>query len=242
LFRSGRKKPDHSAVQYSLGLAGLIEAPLPEMPMSNPTVRAMLAVISLVPSAIIAAVPQDPAQVVPAAVGSTIPTVTVRGPDGTDRELGPDSLVKPTVLIFYRGGWCPYCNAHLGELRKVEAPLVDLGYELLFLSADRPELLHASLEEPGLNYTILSDARMAAARAYGVAFRVDDATLARYKGFGIDLEAASGETHHELPVPAVFIVDRGGVIRFVYANADYKVRLAPEVLLAEARRVARPGP
>lgn len=188
--------------------------------MSNPTVCAILAVISLVPSVTLAAVPQDPAQVVPLAVGTTI----------------------PTVLIFYRGGWCPYCNTHLGELRKAEAPLVDLGYDLLFLSADRPELLYSSLKEPGLNYTILSDARMAAARAYGVAFRVDDATAARYKGFGIDLEAASGETHHELPVPAVFIVDRSGVIRFVYANADYKIRLAPEVLLAEARRVARPGP
>jgi peroxiredoxin len=242
LFRSQRKKPDHLALQYSVGLVGLIEDPSPEMPMSNPTVCAILAVIALVPSATIAAVPQDPAQVVPLAVGNTIPTVTVRGPDGRDRELGPGSLVKPTVLIFYRGGWCPYCNTHLGELRKAEAPLVDLGYDLLFLSADRPELLYSSLKEPGLNYTILSDARMTAARAYGVAFRVDDATAARYKGFGIDLEAASGETHHELPVPAVFIVDRSGVIRFAYANADYKIRLAPEVLLAEARRVARPGP
>ena len=207
--------------------------------MHSALVRTLLAVISLAQSAVIAAVPQDPAQVVPLAVGTTIPTVTVRSPDGADRALGPASLVKPTVLIFYRGGWCPYCNTHLGELRKAEGPLIDLGYDLLFLSADRPELLYSSLKEPGLNYTILSDARMAAARAYGVAFRVDDATVARYKGFGIDLEAASGETHHELPVPAVFIVDRRGAIRFVYANADYKVRLAPDELLAEARRIAR---
>jgi peroxiredoxin len=207
--------------------------------MHRALVRTFLAVISLAPSAVIAAVPQDPAQVVPLAVGTTIPTVTVRSPDGADRALGPASLVKPTVLIFYRGGWCPYCNAHLGELRKAEGPLIGLGYDLLFLSEDRPELLYSSLKEPGLKYTILSDARMTAARAYGVAFRVDGATVARYKEFGIDLEAASGETHHELPVPAVFIVDRNGVIRFVHANADHKVRLAPDVLLAEARRVAR---
>jgi peroxiredoxin len=210
--------------------------------MYHPLVRTILAAVCLVPLAAPAGVPQDPAQVAPLVVGTTIPTVTVRSPDGADRTLGPASLERPTILIFYRGGWCPYCNTHLGELRKVESALIDLGYELLFLSADRPELLHSSLREPDLNYTILSDSRMAAARAYGIAFRVDDATVVRYKGFGIDLEAASGETHHELPVPAVFIVDRNGVIRFVYANADYKVRIKPEVLLAEARRVARPGP
>jgi peroxiredoxin len=207
--------------------------------MHDLLVRTLLVVASLAASAVIASVPQDPAQVSPLAVGTTIPIVTVRSPDGADRTLSPRSLAKPTILIFYRGGWCPYCNTHLGELRKVESELIDLGYDLLFLSADRPELLYSSLKEPDLNYTILSDARMAAARAYGVAFRVDDATVARYKGFGIDLEAASGETHHELPVPAVFIVDRSGVIRFVHANADYKVRLAPDVLLAEARQVAR---
>ena len=207
--------------------------------MYSPLVRTLLAVAFLTPSVVLAAVPQDPAQVTPLTVGTTVPTVTVRSPDGTDRSLGPRSLTKPTILIFYRGGWCPYCNAHLGELRKAEPALIDLGYDLLFLSADRPQLLYSSLKDPDLKYTILSDARMTAARAYGVAFRVDDATVARYKEFGIDLEAASGETHHELPVPAVFIVDRNGVIRFVHANADYKVRLAPDVLLAEARRVAR---
>ncbi len=87
-------------------------------------------------------------------------------------------------------------------------------------------------------FTLLSDASMSAARAFGIAFRVDDATFARYKSFGIDLEAASGQTHHELPVPAVFILDRAGVIRFAHANPDYTVRLAAEPLLEAARSVA----
>ena len=185
-----------------------------------------------------AQVPDDPARVTPLAVGTTIPTVTVRNPDGTARSFGPASITKPTVLIFYRGGWCPYCNTHLGELKAAEPQLLELGYALVFMSADQPDLLYSSLKEPDIHYTLLSDARMNAARAYGVAFRVDDATYARYKGYGIDLEAASGETHHELPVPAVFIMNTRGVIEFEYANPDYKVRLKSEVLVAEARRLA----
>jgi peroxiredoxin len=82
---------------------------------------------------------------------------------------------------------------------------------------------------------LLSDAQMNAARAFGIAFRVDDATVQKYKEYNIDLEAASGATHHELPVPAVFIIDRNGVIRFAHWDPDYKVRMKGEEILAAAR-------
>jgi peroxiredoxin len=213
------------------------------MPLSHARALAgLLAMILASAAAAAALVPDDPSKTVPLAVGTTIPTVAVRDADGSERTLGPQTITQPTVLIFYRGGWCPYCNTHLGELRHAEGPLLELGYELLFLSADRPELLHSSLKEPGIRYTLLSDARMDAARAFGIAFRVDDATVAKYKAFGIDLEAASGEAHHQLPVPAVFIVDQQGIVQFAYANPDYKVRLSSEDLLSEARRVARLSP
>jgi peroxiredoxin len=59
--------------------------------------------------------------------------------------------------------------------------------------------------------------------------------VAQYGKFGIDVEAASGDTHHELPVPAVFVLGTDGKIRFEYVNLDYKSRLDPDVLLAMAK-------
>jgi peroxiredoxin len=115
-----------------------------------------------------------------------------------------------------------------------------MGYDVLFLSADRPELLIPSLREKDLPYTVLSDAKMHAARAFGIAFRVDDATYERYKEWNLDLEKASGEPHHELPVPAVFMVDRNGIVRFAHWNPDYKVRISPEKLLAAAAAALAP--
>ncbi len=85
---------------------------------------------------------------------------------------------------------------------------------------------------------LLSDSRTDAARAYGIAFHVDDATVERYRGYGIDLEEASGETHHVLPVPSVFLIDAEGVVRWRYSNPDYRVRPDNESLLAAAREVA----
>ena len=189
-----------------------------------------------------APVPSDPALVVPLPVGSAMPSVVVQNADGSARLIGPGPLARPLVLIFYRGGWCPYCNRHLGALKQAEPELLKMGYEILFLSADRPAILYSSLKEPDIHYTLLSDAKMNAARAYGVAFRVDDAALAKSKAYGVDLEAASGQTHHELPVPAAFIIDKAGVIRFVHANPDYTTRISPTELLDAARAVRQSVP
>lgn len=188
--------------------------------------------------AVYAAVPMTAEEVRPLPEGSSAPAFVVRKPDGADWRFDPGLLRSPVMLIFYRGGWCPYCNAHLAALREAETELKQMGFEVLFLSADRPEKLYASLKEPAPGYTLLSDSRMQAARAFGIAFRVDDATVRRYLEHGIDLEAASGETHHELPVPAVFLVDQRGVIRFVHVNPDYKVRISATELLAAARHYA----
>ena len=172
----------------------------------------------------LAAVPDDPAGVAPLAVGAMAPAFTAREVNGQDFHFDPKALRSPVLIIFYRGGWCPYCNTHLKDLRQVEPQIRALGYQVLFLSTDRPELLYSSLQEK-VTYHILSDASMQAARAFGVAYRLDANTLKNLQTYGIDLEGTQGTTNHELPVPSVFIVDRGGVVRFRHYNADYKVRL-----------------
>lgn len=171
----------------------------------------------------------------PLAVGATVPDVILTGTDGQPVALR-EQLDTPVALVFYRGGWCPYCNLQLAGLQEIEDDLQALGVRILAVSPDLPENLRSTVEKESLAYTLLSDSTMEAARAFGIAFRVDDATIEKYKGYNIDLEAASGQSHHLLPVPAVFVIGTDGVISFVYANADYKVRLSPEKLLAAAKR------
>ncbi len=183
------------------------------------------------------AAPADAMQVQPLGKGDKAPVAVLRRPDGRQVDLATLYGSRPTVLIFYRGGWCPYCNAHLGQIATAEAELLAMGYQVLAISPDRPEELAKTLDKQHLTYQLLSDSDVALARAFGLVFLVDDPTLEKYRGFGIDLEQASGRTHHLLPVPAVYVVDQQGIIRFAHWDADYKARLAPEVLLAEARKV-----
>ncbi len=170
-------------------------------------------------------VPNRAEDIKPVKVGAKVPVATLSTLKGIRTSLADVIGGKPSVIIFYRGGWCPYCNVHLAELAKVEAEVKAKGYQLVAISPDTPEELNKTIGKGKLTYTLLSDSSADAMKKFGIAFRVDDETFKMYRDrFKIDLEKASGQTHHYLPVPAVFAV-KGGVINFVYTNPDYKVRL-----------------
>jgi len=185
-----------------------------------------------------AAIPTRAEDVRPLREGDRAPSATLLCPDGQPLTLSAAYSTKPSILIFYRGGWCPYCNTHLGQIAKSEADLVQMGYQVLAISPDQPQALRASIDKGGYTYQLLSDSDMVLTRAFGLAFRVDDPTVEKYRGFGIDLDKASGRDHHLLPAPAVYIVDTHGIIRFAHWDPDYKQRLEPADLIAAARRIA----
>src|SRR5271156_7195820 len=185
-----------------------------------------------------AEIPADPTQVHPLPVGARAPMFEGVSADGKVRSFTPGGFRQPTIVIFYRGGWCPYCNMQLSDLRLVEPKLREQGFEIVFLSTDRPQLLYSSLKAADIHYTLLSDSHLRAARAFHVAYHLDDATLARQREYGVDLERTTGTKQHELPVPSVFIIDTSGTIRFVYSNPDYTIRLGADALWTAAAPLA----
>ena len=175
--------------------------------------------------------------------GDKVPAVTVQNDNGEPIDLQAAVAQAPTVLIFYRGGWCAYCNAHLGELSEIEAGLTAAGAQILAISPDQPSKIHDAPErdaEP--SYQLLSDHSMQAADAFGIGYEVDEKTYNMLLGYEINLEDASGETHHRLPHPAVFVASPDGTIHFSYVNADYKTRLDPARILAVGKKVAAMAP
>ena len=173
--------------------------------------------------------------------GDRAPAFTVRTVDDEPYAFDPDNLDRPTILISFRGGWCPYCNMHLSELRTVIPQIREAGVDILFLSNDPPDQLYSSLKQEtqdsieGLDYTILSDANLFAARALGTAFRVDPGLTSYLDKKKHDYSGSSIGRHNALAVPAVYVVDASGEIVYDFVNADYKVRLSAEDLLVAAK-------
>jgi peroxiredoxin len=180
----------------------------------------------------------------PLKVGQSAPRFIVRTADNEAFDFDPRSLERPAVVISFRGGWCPFCNIHLSELKDIVPQIDALGVDVLFLSGDRPELLYSSLRREtqediaDLDYTILSDANAQAAIAFGIAFKASQMTIDRRRQKGQDIDDSSMALHGVLPVPSVFAVDGDGVIAFAYTNADYKVRLPADELLQVATEIA----
>ena len=183
-------------------------------------------------------------QVQPLGSGDAAPRFLVRAVDGSPYEFNPQQLERPTVLLAFRGGWCPFCNTYLSEMRHVIPSIRELGVDVLFLSGDRPSQLFDSLsmetqeDIAGLDYTLLSDADTQAAVSLGIAFRASEATISRRHEKGDDIAGSAMMNHGVLPVPSVFAVDRNGIIRFAFTNADYKIRLPADELLAAAEAIA----
>jgi peroxiredoxin len=180
-------------------------------------------------------VADSPEHIHPLGVGDLAPGGVLRGIDGKSVELPNLIHAKPTVLIFYRGSWCPYCNLQMEQLMKLEPRLLALGYQILAISPDKPENLRLSLEKHKLNYTLLSDSSYNVIRAFGLAYQVDPVTVEKMKEFHVDLQAASGEPHDWLPVPSAYVLDTKGAIHFSYHNTDIKVRVDPEKLYEAAK-------
>lgn len=172
------------------------------------------------------------AEAKPLRVGATAPDPSLKTLDGKDIKLKNALGGKPTVVIFYRGGWCPFCNAHLSELAAIEGDIRKRGYQIIAISPDLPAELAKMADKDHLTYKLYSDSTAEAMKKFGVAFRVDDATYAKYRdSFHIDLERSSGQTHHILPVPSVFVVDKTGKIIFVHSDPNYKIWLKGSEIL-----------
>ncbi len=187
-------------------------------------------------------------QIKPLNRGDRAPRFAVQTVAGESFDFDPRELERPAIIIAFRGGWCPFCNMHLAELRHVIPEISELGIDVLFLSGDRPELLYKSLREDtqediaGRGYVIYSDADVNAAIALGIAFRASDRTINRRNEKGDDIEGSSMAKNGVLPVPAVFAVDGDGVIAFAYANPNYKIRVPAAELLEVARTLASSSP
>jgi peroxiredoxin len=193
-------------------------------------------VMSIFRQGVAGALPATAEEISPLQAGDRAPAFTVRTVNDEPYQFDPDNLEHPTILITFRGGWCPYCNMHLSDLRHVIPELKASGFDVLFLSNDRPELLYTTLKKEtqesidGLDYEILSDADLNAAHAFGTAFTVSDRFIQRRNEKGDDIEGSSIDKYKALAVPSVALIDVSGEIKYFYTNPNYKVRLSADEL------------
>ncbi len=174
-------------------------------------------------------------------VGQKAPDAHALDLDGRDVSLAALAKDHEVLIVFYRGGWCPYCNFEIHELSTHFPDFQRRGVTPVAVSADKPDEAAKTQRTHAIPFPVLSDPDLHVQEAFHVIHHADDAEAARLKGFGIDLEKSSGRDHHSFAIPALFLVDRDGIVRWAHADPDYKVRPSVAQMLAAVDAVHQGG-
>lgn len=164
--------------------------------------------------------------------GATAPDFTL--PSATGRTVSLDALLHegPVVLTFYRGAWCPYCNIALRSLQQHHDDITARGARLVAVSPQIPDESLSLTQKNELAFDVLSDIGCDTAKQYGLAFDLPDDLASVYDRLGFDLQRVNGGHARTLPLPATYVIDRSGTIRWAFANSDYTARAEPADVLA----------
>lgn len=140
----------------------------------------------------------------------------------------------PVILSFYRGSWCPFCNLELRALQRELASVETAGATLVAISPNKPDVSLELIDEAELTFPVLSDQDNGVAKQYGIVYEMDQGMVDYYQEIGRDVAGMNGSTAWELPVPATYVIDPGGVIRYAFVDLNHRVRAEPADVVAVA--------
>ncbi|MGW0423204.1 peroxiredoxin-like family protein [Streptomyces sp. NPDC003015] len=165
-------------------------------------------------------------------VGAQAPRFNL--PSATGQTVALDDLLNdgPVVLTFYRGAWCPYCNIALRSLQQHHEAISARGARLVAVSPQIPDESLTLAEKHDLAFDVLSDIGSDTAKQYGLAFDLPDDLSAVYDKLGFDLQRVNDGHPRTLPLPATYVIDRTGAIRWAFVDTDYTTRAEPADIIA----------
>jgi peroxiredoxin len=118
--------------------------------------------------------------------GDQFPTLAVSLPDGNSLAL-PDALAGDFgVVLFYRGSWCPFCNAQLRAFQRASESLAEVGAKVVALSVDDEATTAELIEKHGLTFPVGHSADARAVAEVTGAFVNDDPKFLESTGFVLD--------------------------------------------------------
>ncbi len=174
-------------------------------------------------------------------MGDPAPLFELSNAAGQPVKLEEQLKQGPVVLVWFRGGWCPYCNLQLQAMQEALPRIAEQGARVLAMSPQKPEHSAKTIQDSKLAFEVLTDVANKVAKQYGIAFKLPDVAAAPMSQ-NVDLNAYNGDASLELPLSATYIVDGSGVIRYAFLNADYRLRAEPADIVAALKKLKETPP
>lgn len=166
--------------------------------------------------------------------GDTAPMFELPDPHGNTVRLSEVLEGGPAVISFYRGSWCPFCNLELRALQREVDGATQAGVTLVAISPNKPDVSGEMIDELGLTFPVLSDSANEVASAFGLVYEMVPEQVEYYRAHGRDIGEMNGTETWTLPVPATYVIDRSGTIRYDFIDLNHRVRAEPSEVVAVA--------
>lgn len=165
------------------------------------------------------------------AIGDQVPDFQGVDQFGNDFLLSDQLKKGPVVLMFYRGYWCPYCNKQLSEMQDSLKFINERGGAVIAVTPEQPEYIEETVNKTDASFKIIHDKDLDIMKTFGVAYRMEDALVKKYKKNGLDVAQTNGDNGTFLPVPATYIINSDGSILYAFYDPDYKKRATVSKIL-----------
>lgn len=166
--------------------------------------------------------------------GDKAPNFTLPNASGESIELYNMLKSGPVILVWYRGGWCPYCNIYLQHLQRAYPEFEKAGAQIIAISPELPNNTQATQKNNQLGFHVLSDVHNRVGKEYGVVYTLPDFIAKRYNQ-AFDMVKHNGDESAELPLSASYVISPNGVISYAFLDADYRNRAEPADLLTAVK-------
>lgn len=168
--------------------------------------------------------------------GDKIPAFEMTNANG--EKVNSNELLAngPVVMVWYRGGWCPYCNLQLRAMQEWLPKFEAEGAQLVAVSPEVPDSSLSTEEKNELEFSVLSDRGNVVGKKFGIVYKLPDAVAEQFKG-RLDVAAYNGDDSLELPLAVSYVVDQDGVIQWAFVDEDYRKRAEPSDILEALKKM-----
>jgi peroxiredoxin len=165
-------------------------------------------------------------------VGDTVPMFELPDAFGNVVSLADILADGPAIISFYRGSWCPFCNLELRALQREFAAIRDAGGTLIAISPNLPDESLGLIDKHEITFPVLSDQHNVVAHQFNLVFEMEESLVEHYREIDRNIDQMNGSDVWEVPVPATYVVDQSGVIRFAFVELNHRVRAEPADVVA----------
>ncbi len=164
-------------------------------------------------------------------VGDTAINFTLKNALQKDISLYEKLKEGPVILMWYRGGWCPYCNLTLHHMQESLPEFKEYNANLLALTPELPDSTLSTQDKHNLKFDVLSDIDNRVAHQYNVVFKLTNEVAVAYEQ-GFNLSKYNGNSSAQLPLAATYIIGTDKVIKYAFLDADYRNRAEPKEIIS----------